>query len=491
MRGSAAFWNDRAGLSRSTPISEAAVVGSGPNGLTAAIVLQRAGVQTTLYEADDRIGGGTRTAELTLPGYRHDMGSAVHPLAVSSPAFRSFPLEEHGLRWIQPPIPVAHPLDDGSAAVLMQDMDEASARLGEDGPRYRRSVQPFVERWTDLVEEILGPPIHAPSRPVLLARFGLLAARPARTAAMRVFRTRAGRALFAGIAAHSVMPLESVGSGAFAWSLAIAAHAVGWPIPRGGAQCIAQALGSYFESIGGKIVTGARIVSLSELGSANPILLDVTPKQLLEMAGDRLPYDYTVKLKRWQYGPAAFKMDWALRGPIPWRAADCARAGTVHVGGTLEEIAAAERAPEGGIAPDDPMVLLTQPTLFDPTRAPAGGHVAWAYCHVPNASQVDMSSRIEAQIERFAPGFRSQILARHISAPVDLERCNANLVGGDIMGGAHTIGQILFRPTRLYYRTPVRGVYLCSSSTPPGGGVHGMCGFHAARRALRDLKLKT
>lgn len=469
-------------------ISEAAVIGAGPNGLAAAIVLQRAGLKTTLYEANPQIGGGAGSAELTLPGYRHDVCSSIHPLAASSPIFRTFPLHEHGLEWIQPEFPVAHPLDDGSAAVLARDLDEACARLGEDGPRYRRAVAPFVRNWNNLTEEILGPVLHVPSHPLLLAWFGMLSVWPARTIAWRIFHTRAGRALFAGIAAHSVMPLEKIGSGAFAWVLAIAAHAAGWPMPRGGSQCLAAALGSYFESLGGRIETNAPVGSLAEVGSARPVLFDVTPRQLLEIAGSRLPESYRMKLRHYRYGPAAFKMDWALRSQIPWKSAECARAGTVHLGGTLEEIAASERSPEAGIAPDDPAILLTQPTQFDATRAPAGGHIAWAYCHVPNGSCVDMTTRIESQIERFAPGFRSTILARHVFTPADFERHNANLVGGDIMGGAHTLGQLLFRPTAMYYRTPIEGVYLCSSSTPPGGGVHGMCGFHAAELALREMR---
>ncbi len=460
------------------------MVGSGPNGLTAAIVVQQAGIQTVVYEANDQIGGAARTGELTLPGFQHDLGSAVHPLAAASPAFRSFQLEHYGLEWIQPPIPVAHPLDDGTAAVLMRNLDEAAARLGQDGPLYRRTVAPLVCRFADLMEEILRPPLHVPSHALLMARFGSLAMWPAKTMARRLFHTRSGQALFAGIAAHSVMPLERIGSGAFAWVLTLAAHAVGWPLPRGGAQSITNALAGYFESLGGKIVTGARIGSLDELSGAEPILLDVTPKQFLTIAGDRLPQDFAARLKRWRYGPAAFKMDWALREPIPWRAADCARAATVHVGGSLEEIAASERSAQAGMVSTDPALLLTQPTQFDPSRAPEGGHNAWAYCHVPNGSRVDMTDRIEAQIERFAPGFKSLILARHVSSPAVLEESDENLIGGDIMGGAHTIPQLLFRPTPMYYRTPIKGVYLCSSSTPPGGGVHGMCGFHAARAAL-------
>jgi phytoene dehydrogenase-like protein len=464
------------------------VVGSGPNGLTAAIVLQRAGFATTVYEANDTIGGGTRSAELTLPGYHHDVCSAIHPLAAASPVFASFPLQEHGLEWIQPPIPVAHPLDHGPAAVLLRDLHATCVRLGVDGSQYRRAVAPLLRQWNDLLPELLGPPLHVPVHPPLMTEFASLAMWPAATMAWRMFETRPGRALFAGIAAHSVMPLEKVGSGAFAWVLAIAAHAVGWPLPRGGSQSIGNALASYFQSLGGRISVNSRIQSLDELGQVRPLLFDVTPRQLVEIAGERMPESFRRELLRFRYGPGAFKVDWALRAPIPWKCPECSQAGTVHLGGTLAEIAASERLAATGLAPDDPMVLLTQPTQFDPSRAPAGGHIAWAYCHVPNGSKVDMTERIEAQVERFAPGFSSNIAARHVTTPADFEERNANLIGGDIMGGAHTLRQLAFRPTRMYYRTAIPGVYLCSSSTPPGGGVHGMCGYHAAQAVLGDLR---
>jgi phytoene dehydrogenase-like protein len=462
-------------------------VGAGPNGLTAAIVLARAGVATTLLEANSTIGGGARTAELTLCGFQHDICSAIHPMAVSSPVFRSFPLHEHGLRWIFPPLAVAHPLDGGPAAVLLQDLDLTCARMGPDGRRYHRAIGNLARRWHDLAPEILGPPLHLPARPLLFARFGMLALMPARASIRAILRSQSARALMAGTAAHSVMPLDRPGSGAFAWTLAAAAHGAGWPMPHGGSQSIADALASYFESLGGKIVTNTRVRSIADLGGANPVLFDVTPRQFLQIAGDRLPASYRRKLEKYRYGPGAFKMDFALSDPIPWKDHECARAGTVHLGGSLEEITAAEEAVAAGRLADRPYVLLVQPTLFDPERAPAGRHIAWAYCHVPNGSTIDMSRRIESQIERFAPGFGSTILARHVLTPADLERHNANLVGGDFSGGEHTLSQIMLRPTAAYYRTPLRGVYLCSSSTPPGGGVHGMCGFHAATAALRDL----
>ncbi|HLH40671.1 MAG TPA: NAD(P)/FAD-dependent oxidoreductase [Bryobacteraceae bacterium] len=465
---------------------QACVVGSGPNGLTAAIVLARAGLRTTVLEAEDTIGGGARTLELTLPGFRNDLCSAIHPMALSSPAFASFPLREHGLEWIQPPLPAAHPLDDGTAAILFRDLNEASAHLGPDGPRYRRFLAPLVRNWPRLSRAILRP-IHIPRHPLLLARFGMLAGPPAAVSARYFFRSPRNRALFAGIAAHAVMPLDALASGAFGWALIIAAHAAGWPLPRGGSQSIASALASYFRSLGGEIVAGARVASLDQLGNASPILLDITPKQFLEIAGNRLPASYRRKMEKYRYGPGAFKLDYALRAPIPWTSPACRNAGTVHLGGSWEEIERSEREAAGGIAPEKPLVLLTQPSLFDPTRAPAGQHTAWAYCHVPNGCEVDMTGRIEAQIERFAPGFRAIVLKRTSFSPRQMEQHNANLIGGDIMGGAHTLKQILLRPSIGFYRTPLKNVYLCSSSTPPGGGVHGMCGYNAAHLALGAL----
>ena len=467
------------------PSGNACVVGSGPNGLTAAIVLAKAGLRTTVYEAEPTIGGGARSAELTLPGFVHDICSAVHPLAVSSPVFASFPLAEHGLTWIYPPLPLAHPLDDGSAAILEMPLEATCARLGADGPIYRRAIAPLVQRWQELVPMIQQPLLQWPAHPWLLARFGALALWPASATARLLFRTTAARGLFAGLAAHAALPLEALGCSAFGWVLAAAAHAVGWPIPRGGAQSISNALASYFESLGGRVVTSARIRSLDELGDATPILFDLTPRQFLEVAGNRLPERFRRRMESYRYGPGVFKIDWALSAPIPWKAGECARAGTIHVGGSLEEIAAYERAVCGHTAAQRPFILVAQPSLFDSSRAPEGQHTAWAYCHVPHASTADMTEPIESQVERFAPGFRARILARHTFSPAELERHNANLVGGDITGGAQDLRQFILRPTRLFYRTPIEGVYLCSSSTPPGGAVHGMCGFHAAQLALR------
>ena len=468
--------------------SQAYVIGSGPNGLTAAIILAQAGLRTTVFEAQPEIGGGTRSGELTLPGFVHDVCSAVHPMAASSPAFAAFPMAAHGLEWIHPALPLAHPLDDGSAAVLARPLEETCERLGADGAAYRRVMAPLVRGWRELLPMIQAPMLRVPAHPWLLARFGLRALWPAAALARRLFRTEPARALFAGSAAHSLLPLEAVGSSAFAFVLSAAGHVAGWPIPRGGAQAIANALASYLRSLGGEIVTGRRVESLEELGAAALILCDVSPRQFAAIAGKRLPARFQRHMENYRYGPGVFKVDWALREPIPWKAAECRLAGTVHVGGELDEIAESERALAGSAPGERPFVLVAQPSLFDLSRAPAGRHTAWAYCHVPHACAIDMTGRIETQVERFAPGFRECILARHTMGPADLERHNANLIGGDITGGAQDLRQLLLRPTRRFYRTPLAGVYLCSASTPPGGAVHGMCGYHAARTALRDLR---
>lgn len=466
--------------------SSAFVIGSGPNGLTAAITLQRAGLRVTVLEAQPTPGGGTRSAELTLPGFVHDVCSAVHPMAASSPAFRSMPLHEHGLEWVHPALALAHPLDDRPAAVVETSIAATAARLGRDERVYRKVMTSRVKHWRELIDDILAPP-HIPHHPLLLARFGLLAAWSAEFIARRIFKGEPARALFAGMAAHSILALDMAGSAAFGWVLALSAHAAGWPIARGGSKRIADALVSYLKSLGGDVYTGHTVRSLNEFSSDALVLCDVTPRQLIAMSGNRLPDGYCRRIARFRYGPGVFKVDWALRSPIPWTSAACRRAGTVHLGGSLEEIAASERAVWNGITSHRPFVLLSQPTLFDDSRAPAGRHTAWAYCHVPNGSAEDMTSRIEAQVERFAPGFRHVVLARHAMSPADLEKHNANLIGGDIGGGAATPGQLFLRPTSMLYRTAARNVYLCSASTPPGGGVHGMCGFHAAQTALRDL----
>ena len=471
---------------------KACVVGAGPNGLAAAIVLAQAGLSVEVYEAEASIGGAARTMELTLPGFRHDFGSAVHPMAVGSPVFSSLPLHEFGLEWIHSPAPLAHPLDEGRAVVLERSFDTAA--LGEDGRAWRRTMEPLASRWSDLTEDILQPIVHWPRHPLLLARFGMQALLPATTLARR-FRGEAARALFAGLAAHSFLSLDEPLSGSFGLVLGAAAHAVGWPIPRGGAQAISDAMAAYLVSLGGTIRTSARVERLSDLPEYDLVLCDVTPRQLLAMTGryrgdanseqSTLSDSYRHSLKQYRYGPAAFKVDYALSRPIPWNAPECARAATVHLGGTLEEIAASERAMATGRVAERPFVLLAQPTLFDPSRAPEGRHIAWAYCHVPGGRDEDMLPRIEAQIERFASGFGECVLARRVSTPADLEAQDANLVGGDIMGGAMDPMQLVFRPTMRGYRTSSPRVYLCSASTAPGGGVHGMCGHNAAHAALR------
>lgn len=466
---------------------DAVVVGSGPNGLAAAVELARAGLRVLVREAADQWGGGMRSAELTLPGFTHDVCSAVHPLGAASPYFRSLPLREHGLEWIHPDVPLAHPFDDGTAALMhVPAADTASTLDARDRAAYRALMDPLVEDWRPLMRGILGP-LRVPKHPWVLGRFGLRAIRSAKGLATSVFAGERARAMFTGIAAHSMMPLEQRPSAAFGLTLAIAGHAVGWPLARGGSQRIADALVSYLQWLGGEIQLGTPVHSLRELPAARAVLLDLTPRQVLRVAGDRFPSRYRGQLENYLYGPGAFKVDWALSGPIPWTAAECARAGTVHLIGTMQELAASERAPWQGVPAENPYVLLVQPTPFDSSRAPAGKHIAWAYCHVQHGSTADMTERIEAQIERFAPGFRDLVIGRSVMPPAELERHNPNLVGGTITGGAMTFGQVFLRPAPRInpYTTPVKGLYLCSASTPPGGAVHGMCGYHAARTALR------
>ncbi|MEP6687964.1 MAG: NAD(P)/FAD-dependent oxidoreductase [Gemmatimonadales bacterium] len=468
---------------------DAVVVGSGPNGLAAAIVLARAGLKTVLREGQSTVGGGLRSAELTLPGFTHDLCSAVHPLALSSPFFRTLPLEAHGLEWVQPPAALAHPLDDGHAAMLERSVDATAVGLGAGGDDWRRMHEPFVSVWPELAGDVLAPPLRLPRHPIMMARFGLQALLPATRVARRLHGTSA-RALFAGNAAHSFLALDAWGTAAFGLLLSVAGHAVGWPIVRGGSQRLADALVEHFLSLGGELEAGQPVEHLDELGGARVVILDLGPRQVARLAGDRLPARYRRTLERYRYGAAAFKLDWALDGPVPWTAPECLRAATVHLGGTLEEIASSEAVHEQGEVHERPFVLFVQPTLFDPTRAPAGRHTAWAYCHVPNGSTLDATERIERQVERFAPGFRERILARSVLTPADFERRNANLIGGDINGGRMDLAQVFARPVArpTPYRTPLRGVYLCSASTPPGGGVHGMGGFFAATAALADLR---
>jgi len=468
---------------------DAIVVGSGPNGLAAAITLARAGLKTVLREAQATIGGGLRSSELTLPGFTHDVCSAVHPLALSSPFFRTLPLADFGLEWVQPPAALAHPLDGGKAVMLERSVDATAAALGGGGPDWRRLHAAFVEGWPGLSRDVLSPPVRLPRHPILMARFGLQGLRSATGLARGALHGTEARALFAGNAAHSFLPLDEPGTAAFGLLLSVAGHAVGWPIARGGSQRFADALAGYFRSLGGEIQSDAPVERLDEVRSARVVMLDLTPRQIVQIGGASLPEGYRRALERYRYGAAAFKLDWALDGPVPWSAPECARAATVHLGGTLEEVAASEAAPPRGKVHDRPFVLFVQPTLFDPSRAPAGRHIAWAYCHVPNGCTLDLTGHIERQVERFAPGFRERILARSVLTPADLERRNANLVGGDISGGMMDLRQVFARPVPSLtpYRTPLRGVYICSASTPPGGGVHGMGGYHAASAALARL----
>ena len=464
---------------------DAIVVGSGPNGLAAAITMAQAGRSVLLIEGQETIGGGTRSGELTLPGFVHDVCSAVHPMGVASPFFRTLPLGQHGLEWVHPSAPLAHPMDDGSAIMAERSVEETARNLGEDAAEYTRIFGGLVSEWPKLEPFLLGP-LQFPRHPLIAALFGLRGMRSASSVARSLFRGTRARALFAGHAAHSILPLERVPSAAFGFVLGITAHVAGWPFARGGSQRIANALASYFRSLGGEIVIGQTVRSIDELPAARTVLCDVTPKQLLQIANKRLPQRFRRSLERFRYGPGVCKMDWALDGPIPWTAKECGRAGTVHIGGMLEEFAESERAPWQGEHAQRPFVLLAQPTLFDPTRAPAGKHIAWAYCHVPNGSNFDMSERIESQIERFAPGFRRLILKRSAMLCAVLESHNPNLIGGDITGGAALLRQFFLRPTWRLYRTPSKGLYICSALTPPGGGVHGLCGHFAAQAALRD-----
>ncbi len=461
-------------------------MGAGPNGLAAAVALARAGKSVVVFEAQSEIGGGVRSAELTLPGFTHDVCSAVHPMAMASPFFRELPLAAHGLDWIHPPLPLAHPLDGGRAAILDRDLEKTCAALGADGIAWRKLVGPVAANWPKL-EDVTTGPVGWPKHPFAAAAFGMNAIRPAISIARGRFATEEGRALIAGLAAHSLEPLDAAGTGAVALVFGAVTHVCGWPIPRGGSRKIADALASYLRELGGEIVTAARVSSLRELPPAKVKLCDVSPRGLLAIAGDALPARYQRALEKFKCGPGAFKVDWALRAPIPWSAAECRAAGTVHAGGTLEEIAESERDANAGRISERPFVLLAQPSLFDPTRAPAGKHTAWAYCHVPAGCDVDMTEKIETQIERFAPGFRDVILARSTRNPAQLEHENANLIGGNITGGANTLRQLIWRPTWRQYSTPVDGLFLCSASTPPGAGVHGMCGYNAARRALKFL----
>jgi phytoene dehydrogenase-like protein len=466
---------------------DAVVVGSGPNGLAAAILMQQYGLSVLLIEGKETIGGGMRSAELTLAGYLHDVCSAIHPLAVSSPFLATLPLVEHGLKYIYPDVAAAHPFDNGSAAFLKNSIDETAGQFGVDAQAYNDLIKPVVNDWPSIAPDALGP-LHFPKHPLAMARFGLNALRSASSVAGR-FKTEQAKGLFAGMAAHCMQPLTNLSSAATALILLSTAHLKGWPLPKGGSQQIANALASYFVSLGGQIETGMYIQSLAQIPAAKAVLFDIGPKQLLQIAGHKFSNIYKWQLQRYQYGMGIFKIDWALDGQIPFTNQLSKQAGTVHLGNTFSEIAESEQSTWNGKHPGKPFVLLAQQSLFDHTRAPADKHTVWAYCHVPNGSTLDMAEAIEKQVERFAPGFRERILAKHVMNSVQIEEYNPNYVGGDINGGAFDLGQLFTRPALRWspYRTSAKGLYICSSSTPPGGGVHGMCGYHAAKRALKDI----
>lgn len=466
---------------------DAAVIGSGPNGLCAAIRLAQAGMKVLVLERADTPGGGARTAQLTLPGFAHDVCSAIHPMAAGSPFMRALGLKEHGLTWIHPPAPLAHPLDDGPAVLLERDLAATDAQLDAvDGGRWSRWMEPLTSRWDDLAPDAMAA-LGVPRHPLLMARLGLRGLRSAAGLARSEFRGPRARALFGGIAAHSVLPLDEIPSAAIGVMLGVAAHAVGWPLPQGGAQAITNALIACLRRLGGEVLLGHEVRQLEDVPTEGPVLFDTGPRALASIANNALPAGYLRKLERFRYGPGVFKIDWALDGPIPWRDPACARAATVHLGGTLEEMIRSERAAWSGQLVERPYVLLAQQSLFDPSRAPEGKHTGWAYCHVPAGSTADRTEAIEQQVERFAPGFRERILARHIMNSQQMQAHNPNYVGGDVNGGAATLDQLFFRPVarRVPYQTPHRRLYLCSASTPPGGGVHGMCGVGAAEAALK------
>lgn len=469
---------------------DAVVVGAGPNGLAAAVELARQGARVRVLEAADEIGGGTRTRDdLTVPGLVHDVCAAVHPFGAASPVFRELPLERHGLRWRHPPVAVAHPLDDGTAGVLHRDLDATAAALGEDGERWRALFGPVAAQWDDVAADLLGPMVRVPRHPVTTTSTGLRALAPATVLARRL-RTPAARALFAGIAAHAYQPLTRPLSAAVGVMMSAAGHAHGWPVAEGGSAAITRALASLLtEELGGEVVTGTRVRSLADLPRARVALLDVTPRQLAEIAGDRLPAAARRRARRWRHGPGAYKVDYAVRDGVPWTAEACRRAGTIHLGGDLEEVADVERAVHEGRLPERPFVLVAQQHVADPGRAVDDVVPLWAYAHVPNGWEGDVTALVDAQIERFAPGFGERVVARHVTRPMELEAYNPNYVGGDIAGGATDPWQLVARPRLAAdpYATGVPGVRLCSASTPPGGGVHGLCGYHAAHSALRVL----
>ena len=466
---------------------DAVIVGSGPNGLAAAILMQQNGLSVLLLEGKDTIGGGMRSAELTLPGFTHDICSAIHPLAVGSPFFKTLPLADHGLEFMYPEFAAAHPFDSGKAAVLQQSLTETARLLGPDAEAYKKLIEPVVADWPGIAPDVLGP-LHYPKHQFAMAKFGLKALRSAAAVAKR-FKTEEAKGLFAGMAAHSILPLTNLSTAAIALILLSTGHLDGWPLPKGGTQNIAKALASYFTLLGGKIETNTYITSLNQLPSSHVVLFDITPRQLLKIAGHKFSNIYKWQLERYRYGSGVFKVDWALDGPVPFAAEECGKAGTVHIGNTFNEIADSEQATWDGKHPEKPFVLFAQQSLFDPSRAPQGKHTAWAYCHVPAGSTVDMTGAIEKQIERFASGFRERILAKHTMNTAQMEEYNPNYIGGDIAGGVIDLNQLFTRPALRWspYKTSAKGLYICSASTPPGGGVHGMCGYYAAKRVLKDI----
>jgi phytoene dehydrogenase-like protein len=469
---------------------DAAVVGSGPNGLAAAIRIAQHGFSTVVFEGNKRIGGACRTEELTLPGFHHDVGSAVHPMTFASPFFSSLPLEKYALSWCHPQIPLVHPISQTQVATLVRSISETGKILGKDASAYRKLFEPLVLQSKTILEEFLQPIIHLPRHPFQMARFGSLALNSIEHLIRSRFSTEPAKALLAGLGAHSCLPFNDPGSAAFALVLGMLAHAVGWPIPRGGAEAITRALSEHFQALGGTIQTNVSITRLGQLPESRVVLFDITPRQLVQILGGLLPLRYRRKLERFKYGPGIFKIDYALDGPIPWIHPECEKAGTIHLGGTYDEIAQAERQVSRGHHAEHPFLLLSQPTVIDSSRAPLNRHIAWVYGHVPNGSSWDMTKSFEKAIARFAPGFQDRVLAIRVSSSVELERINPNLLGGSITGGANNLWQLIARPilSPVPYRTPMKGIYLCSSSTPPGGGVHGMCGFNAANAALKDLE---
>lgn len=470
-------------------VYDAVVVGAGPNGLAAAIALAQSGHSVIVLEAADTIGGGCRSAEVTLPGFIHDICAAVHPMGVVSPFFKQLPLQKYGVEWVRSPAAVAHPFDDGSAAVLYPSLEQTAETIAPDGPRWAKLMAPFLRHRDAFFSEILKP-IRVPSLPLLMARFGVYGLQSSSWLVRNAFDAPKARALFSGCAAHSFLALDAPASASFGLVLSLAAHATEWPVVKGGSQRLIDALAVHLQTLGGAIATGTRVRQLTDLPSHRTVLFDLAPRFVDDIAGGVLPERYRRHLRQFRHGPAVFKIDWALRGPIPWRARECTRAVTVHLGSSLEEIEASEQASSAGRIPERPFVLLAQQSLFDSTRAPAGHHTGWAYCHVPHASKVDMTVQIEQQVERFAPGFRDLILARRTMSPADLEAHNPNMIGGDIGGGANDVGQFVFRPLVRWnpYSTPNPRLYICSSSTPPGGGVHGMCGYWSAQSAMRYLR---